>query len=372
MPIDYSKWKDIEVSDDEDDTHPNIDTPSLYRWRHQARLERMAEKKMEKEALEKEKKTTSKKMQELEKKLADASVDSKSSIQQQIDEVKAQEEAWRKKEAELEEKERLEPWNVDTIGHEAFSTSRINKITEKKPEVKKTDEEDSHDMASFFEKNESLLERIGTLKGGAKATEILLAEHPHLACDYTANWLTIEALNAAIFEQEEKMKTMAEQCIIIQYLLELSKSLNAVATNITVQKQFFKKFECAEPVYMKHYHDEVKAFEDRLKIRAQTKREAAMEEAEAVEKEERIKASPGGIDPQEVYEELPEEMRKCFESHDIEALKGVAQKMDEEVFKYHFDRCIASGLWVPGKADEEEEEEVVASTSSEDVPDTKA
>lgn len=31
MPIDYSKWKDIEVSDDEDDTHPNIDTPSLFR-----------------------------------------------------------------------------------------------------------------------------------------------------------------------------------------------------------------------------------------------------------------------------------------------------------------------------------------------------
>jgi len=78
MPIDYSKWKDIEVggtdylvlfslplvsqisrnscqyhdnlntlplqiSDDEDDTHPNIDTPSLFRWRHEARVNRMGE-----------------------------------------------------------------------------------------------------------------------------------------------------------------------------------------------------------------------------------------------------------------------------------------------------------------------------------------
>lgn len=33
----------FQISDDEDDTHPNIDTPSLFRWRHQARLERMAE-----------------------------------------------------------------------------------------------------------------------------------------------------------------------------------------------------------------------------------------------------------------------------------------------------------------------------------------
>lgn len=33
--IDYSVWDHIEVSDDEDETHPNIDTPSLFRWRHQ-------------------------------------------------------------------------------------------------------------------------------------------------------------------------------------------------------------------------------------------------------------------------------------------------------------------------------------------------
>lgn len=36
--IDYSVWDHIEVSDDEDDTHPNIDTPSLFRWRHQVNI----------------------------------------------------------------------------------------------------------------------------------------------------------------------------------------------------------------------------------------------------------------------------------------------------------------------------------------------
>jgi hypothetical protein len=44
------------VSDDEDDTHPNIDTPSLFRWRHQARVERMQETEKEKADLEKTKK----------------------------------------------------------------------------------------------------------------------------------------------------------------------------------------------------------------------------------------------------------------------------------------------------------------------------
>jgi len=42
-----------QISDDEDDTHPNIDTPSLFRWRHQARMERMEKNQKEKEEFQK-------------------------------------------------------------------------------------------------------------------------------------------------------------------------------------------------------------------------------------------------------------------------------------------------------------------------------
>lgn len=42
----------VKVSDDEDDTHPNIDTPSLFRWRHQARVERMEEMARERKAMD--------------------------------------------------------------------------------------------------------------------------------------------------------------------------------------------------------------------------------------------------------------------------------------------------------------------------------
>ena len=66
-PTNYSKWDHIEVlyelqtiyscpnsllmvqvSDDEDDTHPNVDTPSLFKWRHEARLQREEEARQEK------------------------------------------------------------------------------------------------------------------------------------------------------------------------------------------------------------------------------------------------------------------------------------------------------------------------------------
>merc|ERR1712086_1095288 len=62
-PLDYNKWNNIEVSDDEDDTHPNIDTPSLFKWRHEARVKRMEEMDAKKKFVTDEKK---KKEQEIE------------------------------------------------------------------------------------------------------------------------------------------------------------------------------------------------------------------------------------------------------------------------------------------------------------------
>ena len=46
----------FQVSDDEDDTHPNIDTPSLFKWRHEARVKRMEEMEAKKKAVVDEKK----------------------------------------------------------------------------------------------------------------------------------------------------------------------------------------------------------------------------------------------------------------------------------------------------------------------------
>ena len=36
----YSKWDNIELSDDESDLHPNIDKDSWFRMKHRTRLER--------------------------------------------------------------------------------------------------------------------------------------------------------------------------------------------------------------------------------------------------------------------------------------------------------------------------------------------
>ena len=40
MAFDYSKWDNIEISDDEADCHPNIDKASWFRMKHRSRVER--------------------------------------------------------------------------------------------------------------------------------------------------------------------------------------------------------------------------------------------------------------------------------------------------------------------------------------------
>merc|ERR1712029_505036 len=80
--------------------------------------------------------------------------------------------------------------------------------------------------------------------------------------------------------------------------------------------------------------------------------------AEAMEEERLERLGPGGLDPADVFESLPESMRKCFETQDIGMLQQVIKELPEEEARYHMKRCVDSGLWVPSKDD--------PSTSAED------
>ncbi|KAI6226167.1 Hsp90 chaperone protein kinase-targeting subunit [Aphelenchoides fujianensis] len=342
MPIDYSKWKSIEVSDDEDDTHPNIDTPSLFRWRHQARLERMAEMKQQKEEVDEKKKTVKSRVEQIDEEL-EKCTDQTARIKLELEkaDIKKQEEDFLRKEKELADKERLAPWNVDTIGKEAWSKSIVNKVTDKKPAPPpKNEDEESDRMMKYFKDNEKLLDKYARLKGFDQCEKFLL-EHPHLCSEFATSYLTIEALNLAIDEKHDEMAIYAGNCITLQYLLELAKSLHALATNENVIKTFFKKIRAADA----SLHEDVRG---RGEFVQGAPHETRQDQTRGGE-------SPGGLDPQEVFESLPESMQEAFTSQSVEKLQDIATTMDSEVFQYHLNRCIASGLWVPNAKDAEED-----------------
>lgn len=70
-----------------------------------------------------------KKIEETKKKIMNETLkeaDRKAALSK-MEELKIQEEKWKQKEEALMKKEKSEPWNVDTICHEGFSKSIINK-----------------------------------------------------------------------------------------------------------------------------------------------------------------------------------------------------------------------------------------------------
>merc|ERR1712039_677822 len=76
------------------------------------------------------------------------------------------------------------------------------------------------------------------------------------------------------------------------------------------------------------------------------KRERLVDAMYSMTKEERL--GPGGLDPVEVFESLPEALQCAFKAGDIEMLQEVAMGMDEEEFDQHLQKCIDSGLWRDG------------------------
>lgn len=67
---------------------------------------------------------------------------------------------------------------------------------------------------------------------------------------------------------------------------------------------FFQRIQVADAEYKKHFDDEVTAFKDRIKKRAAQKIADAVAEQEEEERQARL--GPGGLDPAEVFETLPE------------------------------------------------------------------
>ncbi|KAG5682076.1 hypothetical protein PVAND_011458 [Polypedilum vanderplanki] len=340
--VDYSKWKNIEVSDDEDDTHPNIDTPSLFRWRHQARIERMEEMEQQKKQLESAIKENEKLLNDLKEKLKISPEDKKLT-----DEIKKQE-AERIKlmdvQKDLKKKEQLAPWNVDTLSQPKFSKTVINKKDERNYE-EMTDEEKEQHMKKFVKENEALMKQFGMLRKFDDSKTFLM-KHTSLVHEDTANYLVIWCINLEMEEKHELMTHVAHQCICMQYMLELSKQLKIDPRACIAP--FFERIQTADVEYKRQFEDEIAAFIGRIERRAKEKIAEALKEQEEEEKRERLaRLGPGGLDPAEVFETLPKDLQVCFETRDTEMLKEVISKMPEDEAKYHMKRCVDSGLWVP-------------------------
>ncbi|XP_047427160.1 hsp90 co-chaperone Cdc37 [Mugil cephalus] len=357
--IDYSVWDHIEVSDDEDETHPNIDTPSLFRWRHQARVERMEEFQKKGEDIKKTLNECRRKLAEAQKKVEQLNISDSGDAKAELSKAQAEEKKLRKEEREWTKKmddhnreEKKMPWNVDTLSKDGFSKSIVNVKPESSEE---TEEEKEQKHKTFVEKHEKQIKHFGMLRRWDDSQKYL-SDNPHLVCEETANYLVIMCIDLEVEEKHALMEQVAHQTIVMQFILELAKSLKVDPRGCF--RQFFAKIKTADQQYQDAFNDELESFKERVRGRAKIRIEKAMKEYEEEERQKRL--GPGGLDPVEVYETLPAEMQKCFDDKDIQMLQEVISKMDPTEAKTHMKRCIDSGLWVPNSrtddGDEKEEE----------------
>ncbi|KAL6102632.1 cdc37 [Pungitius sinensis] len=355
--IDYSVWDHIEVSDDEDDTHPNIDTPSLFRWRHQARVERMEDFEKKSEEMNKALGECRRKLAEAQKKIQELSISSTDDAKAELSKAQAEEKKlkkeerdWEKKSAELSREEKKMPWNVDTLSKEGFSKSVVNV---KPDSADETEEEKEHKHKTFVEKYEKQIKHFGMMRRWDDSQKYL-SDNSDLVCEETANYLVIMCIDLEVEEKHSLMEQVAHQTIVMQFILELAKSLKVDPRGCF--RQFFAKIKTADQQYQDAFNDELESFKERVRGRAKIRIEKAMKEYEEEERQKRL--GPGGLDPVEVYESLPAEMQKCFDDKDIQMLQEVISKMDPTEAKVHMKKCIESGLWVPNsKTDDGDEKE---------------
>jgi cell division cycle protein 37 len=141
-PFDYSKWDNIELSDDEDDVHPNIDKESWFRMRHRSRVEREENEEKDKakikadvEAANQRIRTIQHEFSKLNAQKAQAKVDDSDDEDDDLDlaeregldaELKQLQKANAERQKKLDEYEKNKKWNIDNMFHVKDERTVVN------------------------------------------------------------------------------------------------------------------------------------------------------------------------------------------------------------------------------------------------------
>ena len=202
----------------------------------------------------------------------------------------------------------------------------------------------------FTQKYADLVEEFMAISSLDKSRDFLIQHGTILLQENASNYLLLASLEDEMNGYRDKMRLTARQSQIISNITELAKTMRAHPGNVIIP--FFKRME--EKEHFDGFMAGLEQFVQNLIKRAVVKRremdeERAREEGvdlKDIPKEERL--GPGGLDPVEVFESLPESMQEAFESRDTEKLKEALMAMDPEEAELHLKRCVDAGLWNEG------------------------
>lgn len=121
-------------------------------------------------------------------------------LKKAIQELELEQKKIQDKEEEFKKKEKLTPWNVDTIAQPGFTKTVINtKPARRDDDSELPDEVREKKMNEFVKENKKKLKEFGMLRRYDDSKKFL-QENSHLVCENTANYLVIWCIN---LEMEE-------------------------------------------------------------------------------------------------------------------------------------------------------------------------
>jgi cell division cycle protein 37 len=324
LSFDYSKWDKLELSDDEDTFHPNLDKNLNIR------VNRITRDRKE-EAVD----------TEVAKLEAEGDLD---------------------KAAQVEKRRPLHIGNLCKVAEER--TIIHSQDGTKKDRLVKDDEEfQVDDYFEFKKEHKDLLEAFTNADWERSRT--LLHKRGDILLDNCANsYFMLGALDAQMSGDTALVEKLGHQGQIISQIHQLAKPMNRHPRDLV--HRFFDKFETDGG--QAAFQEGVNHFLGHIRVRAEQKKKEKDDAPVSVEPEEiqeeqgeavplieamydmplEQRKGPGGLDPVEVFESLPPQLQDCFKSGDVERLKSAAQEMGTDEFEVHFKRCIDAGLWSPG------------------------
>ena len=208
----------------------------------------------------------------------------------------------------------------------------------------------------FTQKYADVVEQFMAIESMDKSKEFLLQHGDVLLQENASNYLLLASLEDEMNGYHEKMKLVARQSQIISNIAELAKSLKLHPGNVIhpffqrmTNKELFEGFMAGVSEFVQRI--EVRSVQKKKEMDEERAREIREQGGEAegavdvseIPREKRL--GPGGLDPLEVFESLPESMQEAFESREKGNLEAALRAMTPDEAEYHMQRCIDSGLW---------------------------
>ncbi|XP_041741389.1 hsp90 co-chaperone Cdc37-like 1 isoform X2 [Coregonus clupeaformis] len=242
-------------------------------------------------------------------------------------ELSQTEQEWRRKESMLGGSR--SPVLSSDSSRDMFDKSIINS---------KNFELEDHDKSkTFVQKYEKELRHFGMLRRWDDSQRFLSDLH-HLICEETANYLILWCFRLQAEEKEALMEQVAHQAVAMQFILEMASTSQQDPRGCF--RQFFNKAKAGQEGYLNVFHTELEAFKQRVKEYTVKFKGATLSDTQHQSSTARCR-----LDPKEVLESLPPELKAGFQLQDMQILQNVLSTMNPQVAEYHVKRCLEAGLW---------------------------